>query len=90
MNNNNNNNNNKYMMKETSKHCVSGYPLSTTDNAGRSVKHDVKASFGGRVECREFAQAVGDIEYVGGYPLCLDWEVLGIMKALVDQYYEAF
>jgi hypothetical protein len=83
------NNNNKAMMKETSKNCVSDYPLSdSTDNVGRGVKRGIKVSFG-RVECREFARTVGDNECVGAYPLCLDWEVLGVMKASVDQY-EAF
>ena len=48
----------------------------------------VKVSFG-RVECREFARTVGDNEVVGPVPLCLDWEVLSVMVASVDQY-EAF
>jgi hypothetical protein len=49
--------------------------------------HDrvVKVSFG-RVECREFARTVGDNEVVGPIPLSLDWEVLSVMVASVDQY----
>jgi hypothetical protein len=45
----------------------------------------VKVSFG-RVECREFARTVGDNEVVGPIPLSLDWEVLSVMVASVDQY----
>jgi hypothetical protein len=45
----------------------------------------VKVSFG-RVECREFARTVGDNEVVGPVPLSLDWEVLSVMVASVDQY----
>jgi hypothetical protein len=38
------------------------------------------------VECREFARTVGDNEVVGPIPLSLDWEVLSVMVASVDQY----
>jgi hypothetical protein len=34
----------------------------------------------------EFARTVGDNEVVGPIPLSLDWEVLSVMVASVDQY----
>jgi hypothetical protein len=49
----------------------------------------VKVSFG-RVECREFARTVGDNEVVGPIPLSLDWEVLSVMVASVDQQVRDF
>ena len=55
-----------------------------TSTAG-TCDRAVKVSFG-RVECREFARTVGDNEVVGPVPLCLDWEVLSVMVATVDQY----
>ena len=59
-----------------------------SDNGSAPKVKKVKVSFG-RVECREFARTVGDNEVVGPVPICLDWEVLGVMVASVDQY-EAF
>jgi hypothetical protein len=53
--------------------------------AATSSDRAVKVSFG-RVECREFARTVGDNEAVGPVPLSLDWEVLSVMVASVDQY----
>jgi hypothetical protein len=54
-------------------------------SAAGYLRSVVKVSFG-RVECREFARTVGDNEVVGPIPLSLDWEVLSVMVASVDQY----
>jgi hypothetical protein len=43
---------------------------------------EVEVSFR-RVECRELAQTVGPV------PLCLEWEVLGVMVRSVNEH-EAF
>jgi hypothetical protein len=56
----------------------------TNVNANTSQSKS-QVSFGS-VECREYARTVGDNEVVGPVPLCLDWEVLGVMVASVDQY----
>jgi hypothetical protein len=53
--------------------------------AAATCDRRVKVSFG-RVECREFARTVGDNKVVGPVPLSLEWEVLSVMVASVNQY----
>jgi hypothetical protein len=64
------------------------YRSDVGSDATGTCDRTVKVSFG-KVECREFARTIGDNEVVGPVPLGLDWEVLGVMVASVDQY-EAF
>jgi hypothetical protein len=44
-----NNNKNKATMKETSKNCVSDYPLSNTESAERGVKRGILRNRNGAV-----------------------------------------